>query len=215
MSIKWMKKQDIEKEANNLLKSYEKEFRQEINKAVPLEKIAEFHLDLFFDYDKPKNLNLKDNTLGAIFPDGKMFINESLVNKNTSEGRFRFTLAHEIGHWILHQDILNGGSNKNRINSLFRKGTVISNKEGRTILCRKGDKSGAEWQANKFAACLLMPSYLVKPLFDELREKYKNTRGSLQRKIIFKMANIFNTSLEATKIHLKQLNLKANQLKLF
>lgn len=215
MSIKWMKSEEIEKEANNLLKSYEKNFNQVLNEEVPLEKMAEFHLDLFFDYDKPKNLNLKKNTLGAIFPDGKIFINESLVNKSSSEGRFRFTLAHEIGHWILHQDILNGNSTKDRISSLFRKGNVISNKEGRTILCRKGDTSGAEWQANKFAAYLLMPSYLVIPLFDELRKKHENTKGSLQSKITFEIANIFNTSIEATKIHLKQLNLNARQLKLF
>jgi hypothetical protein len=60
-----------------------------------------------------------------------------------------------------------------------------------------------------------MPSYLVIPLFDELRKKHENTKGSLQSKITFEIANIFNTSIEATKIHLKQLNLNARQLKLF
>jgi Zn-dependent peptidase ImmA (M78 family) len=168
-----------------------------------------------FDLDKPTNLNLPANTLGSISENGKIFINEELMTRKFSEGRYRFTVAHEIGHWLLHQAVLQG--NKKLTASLFRKEAIINNQEGtQTILCRKGDKNPGEWQANKFAALLLMPPQLVLPLYRKLQEKYEEDLGSeIQKKIIFKMADRFNTSLEATRIHLKELNLKPGQLTLF
>jgi Zn-dependent peptidase ImmA (M78 family) len=116
---------------------------------------------------------------------------------------------------LLHQAVLQG--NKKLTASLFRKEAIINNQEGtQTILCRKGDKNPGEWQANKFAALLLMPPQLVLPLYRKLQEKYEEDLGSeIQKKIIFKMADRFNTSLEATRIHLKELNLKPGQLTLF
>ena len=215
MDIQWMTPSDIESKVRNLLKTYEQDFNEKITEQVPLEEIAEFILDLDFDYDIPENLNLKSNTLGATFPSGKIFINQSLMGKKNSVGRYRFTMAHEIGHWILHQDILNGSYSKEVIHSLFRQGAVISINDGRTILCRKGDTSGAEWQANKFAAYLLMPSHLLIPAFESLKKKHTKEKSNLQSKICYEIANIFNTSFEATSIHLKELNLNADQLSLF
>lgn len=219
--LEWLSPEDIKNEVYTLLERYNQEFDDKIKGEVPVERIAEFMLDLRFDLDTPSNLGLDSSNKkiwGSTYPDGKVFINEELMTEKYPEGRYRFTVAHEIGHWILHQAILQGKKGNNQ--TLFREGAVISNLNGgQTILCRQGDKSSAEWQADKFAAFLLMPPKKIKPLYKKLHKKYekqtKFLKGKLQRKISYEIADKFNTSVKATRIHLKELNLKAGQLSLF
>lgn len=59
------------------------------------------------------------------------------VNKNDGEQRKRFTIAHELGHFFLHED--------NKLKVSYR-----------------GGQSHEETEANRFAAELLMPEDLVK-----------------------------------------------------
>lgn len=66
------------------------------------------------------------------------------------------TIAHEIGHWVLH------------INSEAVAQALHLQRLGRTIqveplLCRsQSNLEGIEWQAQYFASCLLMPEYKLK-----------------------------------------------------
>jgi Zn-dependent peptidase ImmA (M78 family) len=67
------------------------------------------------------------------------------------EGRLRFTLGHEIGHWICH----------------------CQNEIGPPVLCRSEDVGigadrGLEREANVFAAELLMPEPAVRKVFAEM-----------------------------------------------
>ena len=57
----------------------------------------------------------------------------------------RFTQAHEIGHWVLHREL-------NLENFSDSELTLNQNQIPSTPL------DWIEWQANNFAACLLMPS---------------------------------------------------------
>jgi Zn-dependent peptidase ImmA (M78 family) len=88
---------------------------------------------------------------------GKLFVDELnggtskfsiVVAKHESRARQRFTIAHEIAHFILHRDDLDGGILEN---ALFRGG--LSNKK--------------EVEANKLAADILMPLHLIKSLMAE------------------------------------------------
>jgi len=65
------------------------------------------------------------------------------LNAAHSPVRKRFTLAHEIAHFILHTDLIGDGIVDN---ALYRDG-------------RLGDEK--EWQANRFAASILMPAEAV------------------------------------------------------
>jgi Zn-dependent peptidase ImmA (M78 family) len=62
------------------------------------------------------------------------------------EGRFRFTLAHEVGHWQLHRHV-------------HLRPQVSAQP---AFLCRTSQsRARVEWQADYFAAALLLPRQLV------------------------------------------------------
>lgn len=88
-----------------------------------------------------------------IVPVKKMvYVNEDI--SSLREGGFgQSTIAHEIGHWILHIDRRAVGEYIDR----EERGITI---EVQPFLCRSEQSArGIEWQAQYFAGCLLMPEY--------------------------------------------------------
>ena len=84
---------------------------------------------------------------GMIFKeDGKYFI---LVNKNHSIGRKSFTIAHELGHYCLHKDLLD--ENSQLVSYIKIRNTDCP------ALARGLSYNCLEMEANAFAAELLMP----------------------------------------------------------
>jgi Zn-dependent peptidase ImmA (M78 family) len=65
------------------------------------------------------------------------------VNADHSETRKRFTLAHEIAHYILHRDLIGDGITDD-------------------AMYRSGQPSHVETEANQYAAGILMPAQLIK-----------------------------------------------------
>ena len=78
------------------------------------------------------------------------FENERLyVNADDLSERQSFTMAHELGHWLLHRDFF------------------LKNPDRYPVLPRFSDPNRGdpmEKEANKFAACLLVPERLLKPV---------------------------------------------------
>ena len=116
--------------------------------------IAEF-LDLDLVWDA-----IPDDEEGAIA--ARILPLEKLIeiNENIPQLRGGFgesTIAHEIGHWILHIDV-------EKVESyirLQRKGVDVKVKP---FLCRSSNLARIEWQAQYFAGCLLMPQHILKQL---------------------------------------------------
>lgn len=87
---------------------------------------------------------------------------------NEMKSAFRFTAGHEIGHWVLH---------RHKWRDLNLSGYYASNEEltdDDTTLCRLEKRSGKDWlefQANVFAASLVMPT---KPFERALIEAQKS-----------------------------------------
>jgi hypothetical protein len=95
------------------------------------------------------------------------------VNANSALRRKRFSIAHELGHWHHHR--------------------------GRCLACRAEeyrprDALSPERLADGYAADLLMPYYLFRPLARQ--------QGKLTFKAVSALADIFNTSKPATAIRL-------------
>lgn len=126
--------------------------------------------------------------------------------------RFRFTMAHELGHHILHSH-------------LFKEQSVVSVGESEeTLSISLNDSRKLEHQANLFASFLLMPKTLVVTLYcylyeinihqvygDSLRALYYNpdqreTWGPYNN-VVGIMTNILGVSHQALQIRLKSLNL--------
>lgn len=93
------------------------------------------------------------------------------INVRSSFQRQRFSIAHELGHWEHHR--------------------------AQRLVCRVEGRQSAlasERLADSYAANLLMPHYLFRPLAHE--------QGKLTFKAVSALANIFTTSLTATAIRL-------------
>lgn len=100
------------------------------------------------------------------------------VNANSAYRRKRFSIAHELGHWHHHR--------------------------GKCLACRleeyrPRDALSPERAADGYAADLLMPYYLFKPLARQ--------QGKLSFKAVNALAEIFNTSRPATAIRLVESDL--------
>ena len=123
----------------------------ELQLPVDASVIAEFlGLDLVWD-------NIPDDAQGAIaariLPLEKLIeINENIPQLKGGFGES--TIAHEIGHWVLHIDV----EMVERYIRLKQKGIGVQVKP---FLCRSSNLARIEWQAQYFAGCLLMPQHIL------------------------------------------------------
>lgn len=103
--------------------------------------------------------------LGYIdIPSSNIYISSAL---SPSEFRFRFVLAHEYGHFVLHRDILD-----NKIAVLYENESTI-----KSLSINSRVLHTLERQANRFASCLLMPKNSFKYAIAELFVKYDIHKG--------------------------------------
>lgn len=138
---------------------------------VPVDTIA-------FELGAPVlRVNFPDNISGAIRKEGKGY--QILVNRNHALTRQRFTVAHEIGHFIYHRELLGAGTGDTR--AYRAENTPFPNPNITPL---------QERQANTFAANLLMPNHLIA----ELKAKGVETPEAL--------AAALQVSVEAMRIKL-------------
>jgi len=102
------------------------------------------------------------------------------VNKYDSLTRQRFTLAHELGHYILHKD------------------KIIDKKHEDYILLRDNEYTPMEREANEFASELLMPAKHFRKYIQEGITKFKD------------LAEKFNVSVNAIKYRAYKLGYKSS-----
>lgn len=101
--------------------------------------------------DLDNSVELDDRISGQLERiDGKRF--RISVNGTHAEVRRRFTLAHELGHFLLHRELLGDGVDDNKA---FRSDLEIGNFKNANI------KKSHEVEANRFAAQLLMPKKIL------------------------------------------------------
>jgi Zn-dependent peptidase ImmA (M78 family) len=100
----------------------------------------------------------------------------------TSAERDRFTIAHELGHYVLHFPMVR---RKYEANAMIATRWVDEDDP---------EQKRAEWEANGFAAAFLMPE-------DSFKEQFHRNRS------IPVVANIFGVSAQAAEVRAKTLGL--------
>lgn len=164
---------EIEAQAYLLLESYFSSINKPLTAPIPVEVIAESYLgyDIEFVDD---GIFANPNVLGGIvFDENVIYVN---VATEAHEGRYNFTIAHEIGHHALHRSLI----------------------DGTKVICRESDtRPIEEAQADRFAAALLMPASMVKLAVEAIDKKpntsnVKAIRGYASK--VSKEANFTNVS---------------------
>jgi hypothetical protein len=140
---------EIERRATELLWDYYDKSGRKEQFPVPVEVIAEQHLGYDIDIVDDGLFSDPDYLGGIIFDRAIIQVNAAV---EAHEGRYNFTLAHEIGHHVLHRE------------------RYLAARDGEPcdILCREtGEKPLIEAQADRFAAALLMPAAAVTRVVQE------------------------------------------------
>ena len=235
--VPYLREEQIERETVRLLAEYSTARGIALEPPVPIDDIVETYLRLGVEFDDlhqrfgvPRPAD-DPEILGAIFfGERRIAIDESLDPEEfpLSEGRYRFTLAHEGGHWWLHRELFVDDSGQAQLFAVPAKPSVV---------CRSSQaKQPIEWQANYFASCLLMPRRPIlevwrrelgndKPLvFDSARHdpailrKWSHLRpigapdyDSFFNSVARHFAQQFCVSTQAMRIRLEQLGLLLRQ----
>lgn len=187
----------LETIARNVLKSYDSD-----PQAIPVEVIMEHQYGLQFDYQYIRNNGrilgetVFDDALVPVYDSenqeytlipvkgGTVIIDAGLID-NKSDGRFRFTCAHELSHWL----IIGSGQ------------TAAMTAEDNSVRSSQSDIT-IERQADRLGGYLLMPSGTVKKAF------YRMNAFSLPQQVrISKLADFFQVSRQAMEIRLNEMGL--------
>lgn len=175
-----MKSSDLffDKEVDDLLSAFEDSCLTPFQfPPVPVKPICEQYLGLSI---REKELP-KREAVGMLIEESN-----SILTRRGNQTYERFTLAHEIGHWLLHSK--NGESfgkkyRKNLISGFARKSKT------REVL--------QEIEANRFAASLLMPKSLV--------IQYSSRAFLLNKDEVARLARIFKVSDIAMVFRIKNI----------
>ena len=169
MNYPWLDAQDIQAEAHGLLTRVFGAGDAGMP-CVDLDVVVYDYLcereSLSFDDECDLGSEGGDQVLGRMKPlVGKIQITADL-KRGPDLGRYRFTLAHEIGHWVLHRPLFLAEA---ELLDLFA--TVPANAE-MTSLNRgifpdgtRGKPAPEEWQANQFAIELLLDPSMLRAEF--------------------------------------------------
>lgn len=172
-----------------IIRSYERLVGAAVALPVPVEDIIERKFDLSILHDEiPDPVEAK--ILGALSPTNRTIV----LNTNHQDlfdnviGPERFTLAHELGHWVYDADIPGQGS--------------FDFSESDDVFCRSSgahlssDNARREANANKFASALLLPKWLLSTL--DVDAVLANFRG---------FAHQWGVSQQTLRIRLETLDL--------
>jgi hypothetical protein len=212
--VPFLPEKRIEREATLLLAEYGQAYGDVTAPPVPIDEIIELHLGLTFEFKDMQEL------FGHADVHGALWLKERLVGVDKSldpkvhpkrTGRYYFTLAHEAGHWRLQ-----------RVHYLEdpNQGALFTGGLGKpAYVCRSGDKRPVEWQANRFAAYLLMPRDMVlaewggwrggldTAYLNDMKRGVDETAEAAMERFCRPLADRFQVSGEAMRIRLEDLGL--------
>ena len=144
--------------------------------------------------------------------DGTILINSD-IGDNTY--RKRFTLAHEVSHWILHRRY----NDRTNILYEFRDGahSFVAEEDDIRELGKKNpvicqtDDDRAEWQADHLGAALLMPGPIFIKTAQQIMERYNFPKHQLisgervteGKRVVKELSDIYQVSYRSVRLRLR------------
>lgn len=181
---RWLRPDFIESKAQARLEAYESEYGTVSSPPIPVEHLAEAHLDLIIDWDnipEPEG----EPILAYIDPTTRTIRMNERRRDHFSDfsGSEAFTLGHEVGHWDLHI-----------VQAKAVQLPLFDADQMKTFVCRGDPESRLEWQANRYSAALIMPTKMIKehtkdvdlcswPNLYVLRDRFEVTISAFTRRL--------------------------------
>ena len=180
---------DIEKEAKHFLDTFFADRDTPHVLPIPIESIAEHYLGYDIEISD-EGVFANPLVLGGImFDEKKIMVNAAT---ESHEGRYSFTLAHEVGHHVLHKAIFEAAHNNQ-------------------MVCREdANKPIEERQADHFAGALLMPEDRMRQLYSDLKMPKRQYSGKAMKAVarrVMTAGRFSNVSNQAMIVRLRQLGL--------
>jgi Zn-dependent peptidase ImmA (M78 family) len=155
----FVSKQEIWQKAEDFRKTYCYDLTPPINMELVIEKKLKLNIEPKHHIKELTSIDayLKSDRSGIVV-DNAQYMDE----KNRYERRLRFSFAHEVGHFVLHKNILKHFE----IRTPLQYYNFITNTDDK-------EYNSFEWQANEFAGRLLVPKRKLTEEFDIMLKKIK------------------------------------------
>jgi hypothetical protein len=137
---------------------------------IPVERIATDHFGLRVCFKAPEEMRAApgvptlgpdEHLSGLLLTDrGEIWVNAE--EAETSRGRARFTICHELGHFVMHRHA--------HPQALYCRSRSITHGEEESPAGPVPDHIDIEEEAHLFASAMLMPMPLVRGEYPRLRE---------------------------------------------
>jgi len=216
--VPYLHAKQIEREAQLLLDEWAETHPIDAWPPVPIEDILELHLGLGFEIvDLQAELGHPDVLGGIWFGSSTIKVDRTLDPSGAPKmlGRYRFTVAHEVGHWRLHR--------RHLMEDPIAKSLFEANC-GPAFIQRSSANPPEEVQANMFAACVLMPQQMVYEAWSQWRgsdgpvgigdlpvsDRYEDRRANenmAMEQFCRPLADRFEVSAQAMRLRLQKLEL--------
>jgi hypothetical protein len=162
-----LNKQQIEQQADKILSEMQIAGFMPKKWSNLAERTADF-FDIGVDWES-FDPNQDGVVAAKIYPtERRVELNRDFQALHINEGLYQSTVAHEIGHWVLH--VNQGEADGAIVQTELSLGVVI---DRQIFLCKTVDEQTIyrnlertqhdwrEWQAQYFASCLLMPRFKI------------------------------------------------------
>ena len=126
---------------------------------------------------------------------GTVIIDVRLLQK-PNDGRFRFTCAHELAHWVIDRKYFI------RIDETAALTSATAEEMTKTVAISSNTNALIERQANRMASRLLMPKCTLKPAYHHARSKLPSMAAVLTH-----LADLYEVSKQAMQIRLEEMGL--------